>query len=75
MTNETVTFQTILDPTRETAKAYKVWTKNFLPKSLVTIVPTGRTAPRPVYNRHLQDAKVMECPVVNITMPKWLAER
>jgi hypothetical protein len=67
---ETVTFQTVLDPARETAKAYKVVTGAYLPKSLVTFVLDREEMRPPFYG-----AKPIRSQHGTITMPKWLANR
>jgi hypothetical protein len=72
---KTVTFETILDPDKETPKAYKVWAGDYYPKSLVTVSPTGQTTPRTTYDRWNRAIGTTLCPIMNITMPKWLAER
>lgn len=72
MTAKTVTFQTILDPSRETPKAYKVLSGGYFPKSQVSIVITGETT------RHYKYAKgseILKGQIVQITMPEWLARR
>jgi hypothetical protein len=71
---DTVTFQTILDTKRETEKSYKIYTGAFLAKSLVTVVPTGGISERRVTQRNGR-VTVIKCPIVMVTMPKWLSEK
>jgi hypothetical protein len=66
-----VTFQTVLDTKRETPRAYKILTGNYLPKKLVTIEHLWDEDRKPHYGaRHLVAVQH-----VRVTMPKWLAER
>ena len=71
-----VTFQTILDTARETPKAYKVYTGNYLAKSLVTVEDTGKTVKRDVFNGPgTRVVGSVVCPLVMVTMPEWLAKK
>ena len=67
---KTVTFQTRLDPARETPKAFKIDGGSYLAKSLVSI----------------EFVKDIECPthygqkpgpkqIVMVTMPEWLSKK
>jgi hypothetical protein len=66
-----VTFRTALDKARETPKSYKIVTGSYLPKSLVTIEVLWEEDSAPFYGAK----KLIEKQIVNVTMPKWLANR
>ena len=68
MAQDTVTFQTILVPSRETPRAWMIWGGTWGPKSQATVVKTGTTSRT---NRGQQVA----VDIVDITMPRWLNER
>ena len=70
--SKTVTFQTVLDIERETLKAFKIYQGSYLAKSLVTVEPIATDT------RTMQQGKrtvVAPVQIVNVTMPRWLADR
>jgi hypothetical protein len=71
MSAPTVTFQTVLDIARETPKAYKILTGNYLPKSQVQVEVLWEEDRAPHYGAK----KLVAVQHVRVTMPKWLAER
>jgi hypothetical protein len=65
---DTVTFQTILVPSRETPKAWMIWGGTWVPKSQATVVKTGTTS-------RINRGRQIAVDIVDITMPRWLNER
>ena len=68
---KTVTFQTILVPSRETAKAFCILGGDYLPKSLCTVEYLDDEYE--IDNKGTK--RLITVRDANITMPEWLAKK
>ena len=72
---DTVTFTTVLVPSQETPKAYKILGQRFLPKSQVQATVTLERYESRGRNRWGKELPPILVQVAEVTMPRWLAEK